>query len=165
MLVMARKGSIVLVAALLLLPAPTPAQELAPGQRIRVTAPQLQLGRQVGELLWLDRDSLLLGAKGLRWAVPPELVTQIDASRGQRRHVVVGLALGAAVGLGVGAILLSPNSNRCTGSGNYGEFCLQMRAGILVGGAGLGALVGALIHTERWAPLRPESVQFMPPNR
>jgi hypothetical protein len=64
-------------------------------------------------------------------------------------HAVRGLVVGAAAGFVVGAILFSPNSNACTGSGNYGEHCLLYRAGIVVGGAGLGALVGSLIRTEK----------------
>jgi hypothetical protein len=143
--------------------APVRAQELGAGQRIRVTAPDLHLDRQVGELLRLDRDSLVLGSNGQHWAVPPSLVSQVDVSGGQRGHEVTGLVIGAVAGLGMGFILFSPGSTGCTGSGDYGENCAYYRAASAVGGAGLGALIGALIHTERWVPFPLGSVRFGTP--
>ncbi len=118
-------GARILIAAasLMMLSARTAAQWLAPGQRIRVTAPQLSLHRQPGQLQWLDRDSLVLAGGSQRWAVPRDLLTQVDLSRGHRGHLFAGLAVGAAVGFGVGAILFPPNSTGCTGSGDYAENC------------------------------------------
>ena len=156
---------IILVATLMMLSTPVTAQWLDAGQRIRVTAPQLSLQRQPGQLLWLDQDSLVLVADLQRWVVPREMLTQLDSSRGYRSHLFAGLAVGAAVGFGVGAILFPPNSTGCTGSGDYAENCHLYRAGIAVGGVSLGALAGALISTERWKPLPLESVQFRPTPR
>jgi hypothetical protein len=73
---------------------------------------------------------------------------------------LVGLAAGGAVAFVVGAILFTPNTTGCTGSGNYAENCRLYRAGMVVGGAGLGALVGALVRTEQWAPVALDSLQF-----
>ena len=150
------------VASLIMVSAPTAAQWLVAGQRIRVTAPQLSLQRQPGQLQWLDQDSLVMAAGIQRWVVPRGLLTQLDSSRGRRGYPVAGLAVGVVVGFGVGAILFPPNSTACTGSGDYAENCRLYRAGIAFGGAGLGALIGALIRTERWAALPLESVQFSP---
>lgn len=158
-----QRSAILFGAALqLLLPAAATAQRLYPGQRIRVTAPQLHLERQTGQLQWLDADSLVLAGSAGRWVVPCDILTQVDSLRGVRSHALVGLAAGAVVGFVVGAILFSPESTGCTGSGNYGETCALIRAGIVVGGAGLGALVGALIRTEQWAPVSRDSLQFGP---
>ncbi len=150
----------VLGALLQLLPASAGAQMLSQDQRIRVTVQQLELRRHAGRLVWLDADSLILAGSGQRWVVPRHLVTQVDSSRGEHGHALLGLAVGGAVAFVVGAILFSPDSNACTGSGDYAENCRLYRAGIVVGGAGLGALVGALIRTEQWAPVPLEALRF-----
>jgi len=160
-----RARCLIAAAGLLMLSAPAAAQSLAPGQRIRVTAPQLSLQRQAGQFHWLDRDSLVLAAGPQRWVVPRELLTELDSSRGRRGHFVTGLAVGAAVGLGVVAILAADEANGgsgCSGSGNYAEVCAMAAAGIVVSGTGLGGIVGALIRTERWTALDLGSVQFSP---
>lgn len=150
------------LALLMMAASPTAAQGLAAGQRLRVTAPQLALQRQVGQLQWLDGDTLILATDVQRWVVPRGLLTQLESSRGRRGHPMLGLAVGAAVGFGVGAILFPPSSTACTGSGNYAENCRLYRAGIVLGGLGLGALAGALFRTERWVSLPVESVPFSP---
>ncbi len=122
------------------------------GQRVRVTAPQLAPGRQVGELLWIDEDSLVLDTRGVRYVVPRRLATRIDASHGRRRHVLAGLAAGATVGVGTAAIALTPHGT-CTGSGDYLYICRLITAGSIALGAGLGAVAGVFIRTERWVPL------------
>jgi hypothetical protein len=149
--------SSILCAAVLLLPAP--AQWLHPDQRVRVTAPHLELRRQEGRLLSLDRDSLVLTGSTRHWVVPRHLLTQVDSLRGVRGHALVGLATGAAVGFVVGAMMFTPHTTACTGSGNYAKDCRLYRAGIVVGGAGLGALVGALIRSEQWAPVALDSLR------
>ncbi|PYP37652.1 MAG: hypothetical protein DMD46_05140 [Gemmatimonadetes bacterium] len=109
----------------------------------------------------LSQDQrILLAGSGQRWVVPRHLVTQVDSSRGEHGHALLGLAVGGAVAFVVGAILFSPDSNACTGSGDYAENCRLYRAGIVVGGAGLGALVGALIRTEQWAPVPLDALRF-----
>jgi hypothetical protein len=161
---MAWQRSVLLVAAALtpLLPSKTSAQWLYPGQSIRVTAPQRRVQRQSGQLEWLDADSVvILGSAGRR-VIPRELLTAVDSLRGTHGHAMVGLAAGAVVGFVVGAALLSPESSGCNGSGNYGETCSMSRIGIVVGSAGLGALVGALIRTDQWAPVAMDSLRFGP---
>ncbi|HSD30312.1 MAG TPA: hypothetical protein VLB49_00235 [Gemmatimonadales bacterium] len=139
------------------------AQSLYRDQWVRITAPQLDLRRQQGHLQWLDADSLVLTASSHRWVVPRHLLTQVDSSRGRRGHALIGVVAGGVVGLAVGAILFSPNSSACEGSGNYAQNCRLYRAGIVAAGAGLGLLVGAQIRTERWVPLRLRSLQFTGP--
>jgi len=92
---------------------------LSQDQRIRVTVQQLELRRHASRLVWLDADSLILAGSGQRWVVPRHLVTQVDSSRGEHGHALLGLAV-----------------------------------------AGLGALVGALIRTEQWAPVPLEALRF-----
>lgn len=139
--------------ALLLAAGPASAQQLQPGQRIRVTAPELKLERAVGELRWVDRDSLVLDTPAAHLALPTGLVQQVEVSRGRKGHTLLGTAIGAGVGLAAGFLLFAPGSSECTGSGDYEEYCMWYRAGAMVGGAVVGALTGTLIRSERWEPI------------
>ncbi|MCU0621092.1 MAG: hypothetical protein MUC69_06275 [Gemmatimonadales bacterium] len=145
-------------AALLCGTAPVAAQQLDAGQRIRVTVPALQLDRQVGSLRWLDRDSVVIDTDLHRLAMAPGQVSRLDVSRGRKGHTLLGLGIGAAVGLGAGFLLFQPGSSQCTGSGDYEENCMLYRAGVMVGGAVAGALAGTFIRTERWEALPLPSV-------
>jgi hypothetical protein len=57
------------------------------GQRVRVTAPQLAPGRQVGELLLIDEDSLVLDTRGVRYVVPVGAAMYLQASQQVPRSV------------------------------------------------------------------------------
>lgn len=70
-------------------------------------------------------------------------------SAATRGHAVTGLIVGAAVGLVAAYVLFAPGSNACSGSGDYEDNCRLYRAGIVVGGAGLGALIGSQIRTKK----------------
>lgn len=141
------------VCALVALPlANLAAQDLEPGRRIRVTAPSAQLARQVGAVIRVDTDTLVFGEGHQRWAVARPLITRLDVSGGRRGHALVGLLAGTGAGLAFGLIAFAPGSNACTGSGDYEKNCMAYRAGTTLAGAGLGALVGALIRTEKWTP-------------
>ncbi len=80
---------------------------------------------------------------------PPAHRIDIDSTKGTHGHAVTGLLIGAGVGLVAAYVLFAPGSNACSGSGDYEENCRLYRAGIVIGSAGLGALVGALIRTEK----------------
>ncbi len=143
------RGLLILLLGLAALPASAGAQAPVPGQRIRVTAPPL-IHREAGVFRSLDSDTLAFEFKGIRRTVPVELVSRLEVSAGRRRHTLLGTLVGAGVGLGAGLILLSPDSNACSGSGNYDEICWYYRGAFVAGGALLGAAVGTLIRTERW---------------
>ena len=138
---------------------PATAQDLAPGQRIRVTAPQVPLDRQPGQLLWMRADSLSFTADTREWAVPRSLVTRLEVSEGKRGHLLAGVIGGAVVGAIAGLIAIEGgSSSSCSGSGDvYGDLCRGVVAGSVVLGAGLGAVVGALVRTERWKAVQPGS--------
>lgn len=113
---MPRPATILLVAALII-PVPVSAQTPEVGQRIRVTAPEVLTERRVGQLLWLDRDSLVLAGVD---AVPPErlvvqaeAITRLEVFEGRRAHAAKGFLVGAGTGLAVGLIGISGDGTCC----------------------------------------------------
>lgn len=148
-----RQLVIVLVGAMLGSPLSLTAQGLEPGQRIRVTAPEVFMERQAGQLVWFDVDSLVLASTNAqRWVVPSLAITQLEASQGRRGHAGRGFLIGAGVGLVAGLIGIS-GEGTCTGSGNYGEFCAIIVTGSTLAGGFLGLLFGDIARTERWATI------------
>jgi len=143
------------------LPAFASSQTLSPGTRVRVTAPALMLDRQRGQLVSLDRGSLVLEGSGSdlgsrsaaprRWVIPRDAVAQLERSLGIRANTRKGLLIGAGVGLAAGLVVTrSGGGSACRGSGDYGEFCATIIGASTAGGALLGALVGAVARSERW---------------
>jgi hypothetical protein len=143
------------------------AQPLQPGDRIRVTAAPILPESQRGHFISLDGDSLVLegagldlgraGAAPMRWAVPRDLVSQLERSEGYRGYAGRGFVIGAGVGLVGGLIAISSgNGSACRGSGDYGALCAFFVGISTVGGGALGLLVGALVRTERWTPVFPD---------
>ena len=156
--------SVVPAAALLavvLLPAPSHAQvgpPLQPGQRLRVTAmaPGRFSGVIEGQLLKIGADSISLADSDgpAVTELPTSSITRVEVSSGRRRHTKLGLLIGAGAGILAGALVWSGLSE--VGCGTEGEpftDCPRDPAGGAVTfavSAGLGALTGALIQTDRW---------------
>ena len=128
---------------------------LSPGSRIRGRLPcgpgvaMPPCGTVVGRLIAPVGDSLVLqDERGVTRRIDLTAGVGLERSVGSRRHTLLGLGVGGLVGLGTGAALASG----CTrgGRGEDDGFCnLHYLVSVPVG-AGLGALVGALIRTERW---------------
>lgn len=129
------------------------AQVLTPGERIRVTVPEVQLERLVGELLRLDQDCLVVESKGRRWTLPRHGVTELETLGGRHGHALRGALIGGLLAGGfVGQDMLR-KPGQCEGSGPYGERCVAFLAGSFLAGAGLGALVGTAIRHDEWRPV------------
>ena len=117
-----------------------------PGARVRATAPSLPRRQLQGILTRLDADTIGVDATPLALT----MVTRLEVSSGQRTHPGTGLRIGFLVGAVVGAIVGSSAGNE------DGEICTPTQCGLagagLFGLAGipLGAMIGAMIHTERW---------------
>jgi hypothetical protein len=146
-----------LVAIAVILPQPRLEAEdlLAPGARLRVTAPNV-LGRDdppgtvlVGTLLALDAQSLTLETKAQQ---PPHIIPLKDVTRlevrqrgSRRKNVLIGAAAGAVV---LGAVTAASSNNDAFDSGPG-----------FAGGAVLGALVGAgfgaVLPVEKWQAVAP----------
>lgn len=138
-----------------LTPAPLLAQAaLDPGSRVRVTTPQ---GRIEGLLVSSDADQLTVaGSDGTPRSIPRWSIRDIGVASGRRSNTLLGLGIGAAVGAAGGLTLLAtteackppPGFTRC-------ELDPKAFAGagaviLVIGGAALGAGIGALTHRTRW---------------
>lgn len=140
-------------ALLLGLPCPGQAQDLAPGDRVRVTSRGSVTTPLVGTFLRATSDSLWLTPQGQAQPTGVAFAAgiRLERSLGRRSHTITGALVGAGVGAGITLLFLSGfcgGDTVCDGDE-------QVRAAAVLGlpCVGLGAGLGALIRTERWAPL------------
>ena len=129
--------------------------------RVRVTlrtGPGLEY---VGNLDAWQGESLELSGSGLaHQSIPLSDLAKLEISRGKKGHWLVGALIGTGVGIGAGLLISSGNNaddpaSNDPFSGFAGSVAEQgTNMGIVfvstLAGAGLGALVGALIKTEKW---------------
>jgi hypothetical protein len=129
-----------------------------PGDRVRLTVPcDSRAGCSVvGRLTWLRPDSIAIttGDSTIRYPMPH--VRRFQVSQGERSHERIGAVIGLVVGAGVTYLILERggSTSLCDQSANQdaassGE-CLGLTALGGAAGAGLGALIGQRIRTERW---------------
>lgn len=121
-----------------------------PGDRVRLQAPRISSSALVGTVTDLQRDTLaLLGAAGSTIAIPTADLERIAVSQGRKSNVLLGLLIGAGVGVassvGVTIWVCNADDDGCTSGQVVGGVL-----GLTAVGAGLGAGIGALIRTERW---------------
>jgi len=140
---------------------------LDPGTRIRLTIPCASPSpsmapagpgtcRIEGSLARMSGDTVALTTAGSPSRHALNAVRRLEVSRGRRSYWLVGAGAGLLVGGGVTYAVLHTGGSTalCDRSANQdaigsGE-CLALTAGGALVGAGLGALVGSLIRTERW---------------
>lgn len=144
--------------------------EIRPGARVRIRAPGEIAGRLTGVVLTRSADSVTIAGSGQTpVAVALAKLSTLDISRGKSRSggALKGVAWGAAVGLGFGAIVPIDAEN-CSGGLtrckpiSRGQFMQLMVLSSVVWGAGIGALIGS----ERWdSAVLPARVALFPPSR
>jgi hypothetical protein len=122
---------------------------VAVGSRVRVSAPSAGLVREVARVESLRRDSLLLRRdrdSGVV-AVAAAVVQSLEVSRGQRRRIGTGIALGYVIMFALG--FAGHPGVAHTDAGPVAE---GIGYGIVYGTpvALLGGLLGASMRTERW---------------
>jgi hypothetical protein len=151
------RSALVLFQALLALPctsALAQAPELARGSRVQVTSPSHAANRLVGTVLSTNGDTLVLAVAGITESIrlPWSGLTEVQVSRGQRRHVGEGMLMGGAIGVGLGVLL-----GLASGDDDPGILALSAGdkaaiGGVLFGvvGLGIGGLIGARSTRERW---------------
>lgn len=126
------------------------------GDRVRVMAPSVSGSPFVGTFVAVEADSLVVHDSVDTWRLSLASVEQLDLSRGRKPHTLLGAGIGFLVGGGVAVAVLftGGSSSPCDQSANQdamnsGE-CIGLSALGGLAGAGLGAIVGGLIRTERW---------------
>lgn len=107
----------------------------------------------IGRLIALQGDSLVVETVDRS----PQTIalgggTRVDVSTGAHGHALLGVLGGAVAGLVAGEVLATSEGGCSSGIGG-GEMCGMYDVIGLAAGAGLGALVGALIRTEGWRPV------------
>ena len=151
------------VVLLLLLPSLAGAQppRLAPGQQVRATAREFGLVRAPATIESINGDTLVLRSGATR-LVPLASVERLEVYAGRRSHWLLGGGIGLVVGAGVTYTVLRSggstalcNQSQNQDAMNSGE-CLALAAAGGVVGAGLGALVGAFIKSDRWEDVSPD---------
>ena len=141
-------------------------QPLSPGQRVRVTAPSLDLDKHTETFRALRGDTLVLESMWL----PLSEVARLDMYAGRHGHPWRGAAIGGVVGGAVGFIsycvfagTISDGSDFCAGETDEVYPYRALVLGI-AGGALIGAAIGAAIKTDRWknVPLDRLRVSLVP---
>lgn len=135
------------------------AQQASPvkaGDRVRIIAPNVSGSPFVGTVVALEADSLVVHDSMDTWRLSLASVEQVDLSQGRKSHALLGAGIGLLVGGGVAfAVLYTGGSTGlCDQSANQDAMdsgaCIGLTALGGVAGAGLGAIIGGLIPTERW---------------
>jgi hypothetical protein len=126
------------------------ASTVAPGTRVRVVSTTVQAVS--GVVVTADETALTLVREGgPPLKVPMRSIIGMDMSLGTRRNWLKGLGIGAVTGLVVG--FATPVEDRyCSYYCSYysrGEAVASSTVGFGLLGAG----IGALIKTDRWAPI------------
>jgi len=169
-------SSLVLIAVVGSLPAQEQATPLRPGTRVRVTipceaaprpaAPPGALCPVTGQLVNARADSLRIARDGATTGYSWSAVRRLEVSRGHRGHRLAGAAAGLLVGGGVSYLVLHSggSTSLCDRSANQDAMsaseCLGLTAAGALVGAGLGAILGGVIRSERWQEVSTEPVRI-----
>ncbi len=136
---------------------------IAPGDRVRVTAPSMDLDKGVGTVAALETETLVVSIEERADAleVPLAVVRKLEVHRGQKRKTVTGATIGGLSTLAVGGVLMALwcSTEECDATGQ--AVWLLFSA---LPGAGIGALIGLAIQTDRWenVPLDDIRVGLLP---
>ena len=159
-----------------------------PGARLRVTFPcAIDIPpaaaerhgdcQSDGTLALLQGGMITLATAGTNASYRLTDLTRVEISRGKRGHSLVGAGAGLLVGAAATFYLIyypqgsTTATEICNPSKNQDAASTSACLGFMVlggaVGAGLGAVIGALIRTERWAdvPLEKLRVSLRPPVR
>lgn len=151
--------------ALSQLSAPNPVLAVDAGSRVRVSAPIFGSKKQVGTVVSLTADTLVLrqGANTANRSLATSDITSLEISRGTQTHKAKGALWGTLIGAGSGAVLgyALYKEPKCNSQGG-GCFIIigpdskgSNAAFSAVAGGILGALVGTLFGaraTDTWVP-------------
>ena len=114
------------------------------GQRVRVTASNLDHGRLEAQFAALEGSTLVVTADSTV-RIPLAAVTRLEVWRGQRSHPVLGAALGFVTGALAGLAV--------AGAAAQGEDQEELAIFPAIGAAGglvIGTGIGFAVRTDRW---------------
>ncbi len=126
------------------------------GERVRVTARELDVDRYDGRVAALTPDTLTVDSL----AIPIAVLTRLDVHRGRKGNASLGASIGMFSG-GAGFLVLSLATCEDGFIFDKGE-CTAFGALFgLVAGAGLGAIIGAFVRTDRWEEFPSDRLQVI----
>ena len=134
-----------------------------PGTRVRVTAPSVSNKPLVGTVVAFDADSLVVQRDTAIRRLSTTSITHLDISQSRKSHTLMGAGIGFLVGAGFATalVLTGDRGGDCADAG----YCILIGSAVLGGGgAVIGAGIGALVRTDRWAevPLGQVRVSLTP---
>jgi hypothetical protein len=159
---------LICLGALAAIPVAVPEAAPAPGTRIRLLLPPALIKPTPGTLLQLTADSLAFRPDGTseeRLQLPLSAVSSFELSRGKKGNAGKGAKIGLVVGLVIGLGAALSHDEAKAGSGDF--FQRHFGWGVstggvivlgVVGGSLDGALIGALIRTEKWKSVDPATL-------
>ena len=165
---------LVFVALFVATSSPLAAQEapVEPGARVRVKAPPLQPDWVRGTVVGWESGSLVLEPENPEGDTPLTLardqITGLDVHRGRKsaagKGALIGLGVGAVAGIAVGWGLCGAISDIPCETSDQVEGSAIVGAVFGLLGAGIGALIGLAIKTDRWeaVPMEGIGVTFTP---
>lgn len=139
------------------------AESVAPGARVRVTAPTDNLKGAIGTVAEVRVDSIVLVSKGGSRAVALTNITRLDVSTGRRSMFLRDTGIGLGIGTLAGVVIGYATYQECEEEGFMSCFLVPedrgqaaMWGGVVGGAAGTltGALIGVFHRGDRWRPVR-----------
>jgi hypothetical protein len=125
------------------------------GARARVTAPSVSAGCVEGTLAAVDSETLTIVSEDddRRVEVPRSRITKLEVVKGKKSRWAIGALVGAGAGVLLGVVASNPPSSA-------DQFQIDGGAVAVCGavGAAGGALVGAVLRTDRWTSVPADTV-------
>lgn len=154
-----RRIAAVTVLATLICAAPSNAQhkqDAWTGSRVRVTAPNFLDQRITGTVSSINHDAISLRDEvtGEAYKIPLQAIARLDRFKGDSRantawrRARFGAFVGGSAGLVAGPFLAKADG--LMGDLSFGQSLTVSTAAGLVGGAAVGAVLGALFPSEHW---------------
>ena len=163
----------------------TPIQRIkTPNAKVRVHAPVISKRRIIGEVVEMNRDTLVLKLVRMPWPqlreitantvmtqdgqtlyqVPMSSISSLEVSMGWRRNTGKGFGLG--LGLGLTVLIVTAIASR-TGSSGSGAlsgledvYVYVVGGGVAVSLCLLSTLIGATIKSEKWVAVPPQRLSL-----